>query len=136
MGKVSGFFLKTLTPGVLAGSLIAVKYAKDARQSKERIRRDYLLYAEWLKMKQKGESPGAYLRQNGWRRVAIYGMGAVGIRAATQVEFKAAFAEALTLNRPVVIDCQIDCDDKVWPMVAPGKAISEVFDEKDLEESK
>ncbi len=80
MGKVSGFFLKTLTPGVLAGSLIAVKYAKDARQSKERIRRDYLLYAEWLKMKQKGEPPGAYLRQNGWRRVAIYGMGAVGIR--------------------------------------------------------
>ncbi len=63
-------------------------------------------------------------------------MGAVGIRAATQEEFKAAFAEALTLNRPVVIDCQIDCDDKVWPMVAPGKAISEVFDEKDLEESK
>ena len=63
-------------------------------------------------------------------------MGAVGIRAATQEEFKAAFAEALTLNRPVVIDCQIDCDDKVWPMVAPGNAISEVFDEKDLEESK
>ncbi len=63
-------------------------------------------------------------------------MGAVGIRVATQEEFKAAFAEALTLNRPVVIDCQIDCDDKVWPMVAPGKAISEVFDEKDLEESK
>ncbi|MCI9614918.1 biosynthetic-type acetolactate synthase large subunit [Lachnospiraceae bacterium 62-26] len=63
-------------------------------------------------------------------------MGAVGIRAATQEEFKAAFAEALALNRPVVIDCQIDCDDKVWPMVAPGKAISEVFDEKDLEESK
>ncbi len=63
-------------------------------------------------------------------------MGAVGIRAATQEEFKAAFAEALTLRKPVVIDCQIDCDDKVWPMVAPGKAISEVFDEKDLEESK
>ena len=63
-------------------------------------------------------------------------MGAVGIRAATQEEFKAAFAEALTLRKPVVIDCQIDCDDKVWPMVAPGKAISEVFDEKDLEDSK
>ena len=63
-------------------------------------------------------------------------MGAAGIRAATQEEFKEAFAKALTLHRPVVIDCQIDCDDKVWPMVAPGKAISEVFDEKDLEEGK
>ena len=38
----------------------------------------------------------------------------------------------LTLNRPVVIDCQIDSDDKVWPMVAPGAAISEAFDEDDM----
>ncbi len=63
-------------------------------------------------------------------------MGAVGIRAATQEEFKEAFEKALTLGKPVVIDCQIDPDDKVWPMVAPGKAISEVFDEKDLEKDR
>lgn len=61
-------------------------------------------------------------------------MGAVGIRAQTEQEFKEAFEKALTLNRPVVIDCQIDADDKVWPMVAPGAAISEAFDEKDMEE--
>ncbi len=61
-------------------------------------------------------------------------MGAVGIRAATREEFQEAFAKALALGKPVVIDCQIDSDDKVWPMVAPGKAISEVFDEKDLAE--
>ena len=63
-------------------------------------------------------------------------MGAEGIRATTQEEFREAFARALTLGKPVVIDCQIDCDDKVWPMVAPGKAIDEVFDEKDLEKGK
>ena len=61
-------------------------------------------------------------------------MGAVGIRATSQQEFRAALEEALTLNKPVVIDCQIDSDDKVWPMVAPGAAISEAFDEKDLNE--
>ena len=59
-------------------------------------------------------------------------MGAVGIRVTTQAEFKDAFAKALELNRPVLIDCQIDSDDKVWPMVAPGAAISEAFDEEDL----
>ncbi len=59
-------------------------------------------------------------------------MGAEGIRAESQEEFKEAFAKALTLNRPVVIDCQIDSDDKVWPMVAPGAAISEAFDEEDM----
>lgn len=61
-------------------------------------------------------------------------LGAAGMRAVTQEEFKEAFAKALTLGKPVVIDCQIDSDEKVWPMVAPGAAISEAFDEKDLEE--
>lgn len=61
-------------------------------------------------------------------------MGAEGIRAESQEEFKEAFARALTLNKPVVIDCQIDSDDKVWPMVAPGAAISEAFDEEDMAE--
>ena len=59
-------------------------------------------------------------------------MGAEGIRAESQDEFRDAFAKALTLNRPVVIDCQIDSDDKVWPMVAPGAAISDAFDEEDM----
>ena len=59
-------------------------------------------------------------------------MGAEGIRATTQEEFKSAFEKAMNLGRPVVIDCQIDSDDKVWPMVAPGAAISEAFDEGDL----
>ena len=63
-------------------------------------------------------------------------MGAKGIRAASREEFKEAFSWALTLGKPVVIDCQIDCDDKVWPMVAPGAEISEAFDEKDLETEK
>lgn len=61
-------------------------------------------------------------------------MGAAGIRVSTREEFKEAFAKALSMNGPVVIDCQIDSDDKVWPMVAPGAAISEAFDEKDLNE--
>ena len=59
-------------------------------------------------------------------------MGAVGIRATSQQEFRAALEEALTLNKPVVIDCQIDSDDKVWPMVAPGASISDAFDEEDM----
>ena len=59
-------------------------------------------------------------------------MGATGIRATTKEEFSEAFAKALNANGPVLIDCQIDLDDKVWPMVAPGAAISEAFDEGDL----
>ena len=59
-------------------------------------------------------------------------LGAVGIRATTADEFRQAIRKAIELKKPVVIDCVIDCDDKVWPMVAPGTPISDVFDEKDL----
>ena len=59
-------------------------------------------------------------------------MGAVGMTVTTREEFTEAFAKALTMGRPVVIDCQIDKDEKVWPMVAPGAAISEAFSEEDL----
>jgi acetolactate synthase-1/2/3 large subunit len=60
-------------------------------------------------------------------------MGAKGLRAATQEEFASVFAEALSSDMPVLIDCVIASDDKVWPMVAPGDAISKAFSEEDLE---
>lgn len=63
-------------------------------------------------------------------------MGAVGIHVETQEEFRKAFAEAMHMDRPVLIDCQIDRDDKVWPMVSPGTPISEAFDEADFEAQK
>ena len=59
-------------------------------------------------------------------------MGATGIRATNREEFEEAMKQALSMKTPVVIDAVIDCDDKVWPMVAPGAAISEVFTEEDL----
>lgn len=62
-------------------------------------------------------------------------MGAKAVRATTREEFADAFKFALNAGGPVVIDRQIDSDDKVWPMVAPGAPISEAFDEKDLQEN-
>lgn len=58
-------------------------------------------------------------------------MGAKAKRVMTKEEFEAAFAEALESKVPYVIDCIIDSDDKVWPMVAPGTPINEAFDEED-----
>ena len=59
-------------------------------------------------------------------------MGAKGYRVTSQEEFKEAFKEALESEVPVLIDCIINCDDKVWPMVAPGEAISSSFTGEDL----
>ncbi len=59
-------------------------------------------------------------------------MGATGYRVTTREEFKKALELALASKTPVLIDCIIDCDDKVWPMVAPGAAISSSFTGEDL----
>ena len=63
-------------------------------------------------------------------------LGVKGVTVTSKEEFKTAFAEALTLGKPVLLDCQIDADEKVWPMVAPGAAIDEAFDEGDLNAQK
>ena len=63
-------------------------------------------------------------------------MGAKAKRVETIEEFETAFKEAVDSNEPYVLDCIIDSDDKVWPMVAPGGSISDAFNEEDLEKKK
>ena len=62
------------------------------------------------------------------------GLGAVGIRVTRKEEVGPAIEKAIALQTTVVIDCQIDCDDKVFPMVAAGAPLEDVFDEDDLKE--
>ena len=59
-------------------------------------------------------------------------LGAVGMRVTKISELKETLEKAIALGRPIVIDCQIDRDDKVFPMVPAGAAIEEVFDQDDL----
>ena len=60
------------------------------------------------------------------------GLGAKAYRITTKEEVEPTLLEAISLNVPVVIDCQIGTDDKVFPMVPAGKPIEEAFDEIDL----
>jgi acetolactate synthase-1/2/3 large subunit len=57
-------------------------------------------------------------------------MGARAYRITKREEVEGVLKEAIALNEPVLIDCIIDCDEKVFPMVAPGAAIEEVFSEE------
>ncbi len=61
------------------------------------------------------------------------GMGAKGYRVTDIESFENALKEAIELNIPCFIECVIDKDDKVFPMVSPGSAISEAFDRQDLD---
>ena len=60
-------------------------------------------------------------------------LGATGIRATDLKEFEKALKDAIKLNKPVVIDCIIDKDDKVWPMVPAGAPLETCFDQQDLD---
>lgn len=59
-------------------------------------------------------------------------MGAKAYRVTKKEELEPVLREAIELNIPVVIDCQIGNDDKVFPMCAPGAPISEAFSAEDL----
>ena len=63
-------------------------------------------------------------------------MGAVGIRVKSREEFSEALKKAIEMKTTVVIDCMIDCDEKVFPMVPAGANIEDAFDEDDLKQKK
>ncbi|MBQ8029842.1 MAG: biosynthetic-type acetolactate synthase large subunit [Clostridia bacterium] len=56
--------------------------------------------------------------------------GLKGIRTTTAEEFEAAFKEANATDGPVLIDCAIDCDEFVLPMLPPGGSMDDIITEK------
>ncbi len=60
------------------------------------------------------------------------GLGCEAIRVTTKEELAPAIEKAISLNAPVLIECVIQEDDKVFPMVPAGAPISDAFDEDDL----
>ncbi|HHU90456.1 MAG TPA: biosynthetic-type acetolactate synthase large subunit [Clostridiaceae bacterium] len=53
--------------------------------------------------------------------------GACGFNLTKKEDAERILTEALSLNRPVVINCEIDKDLKVWPMVPPGAALEDIM---------
>ena len=50
-----------------------------------------------------------------------------GFRAVTRETFVEAFASAVSERKPALIDCYMDIDEMVMPMVPSGKPIDEVM---------
>lgn len=59
-------------------------------------------------------------------------LGCTAIRVTTREEIQPAIEKAIALKAPVVIECMIPEDDKVFPMVPAGAPIAEVFDGDDM----
>lgn len=57
--------------------------------------------------------------------------GAEGYRTVTLEEFEEAFRKAYSTDGPVVIDCLIDKDEFVLPMLPPGGSMEDIITEKE-----
>ena len=55
--------------------------------------------------------------------------GAKGARASSKEELEKAAAEAFAGSGPFVIDCTVDCDEFVLPMLPPGGSIDDIITE-------
>ena len=53
-------------------------------------------------------------------------LGCAAIRVTKKDEVVPAIKRAIEMKAPVVIECVIDSDDKVFPMVSPGAALKEI----------
>ena len=60
------------------------------------------------------------------------GLGCTAFRVTKKEEVLPVIKKAMECKEPVVIECMIQSDDKVFPMVSPGAPIEEVFDGDDL----
>ena len=63
------------------------------------------------------------------------GMGAEAMRVTKMEEVEPALRHALSAKGPIVLDCWIDQDLSVFPMVPAGANIDEVFDEEDMKKN-
>lgn len=63
------------------------------------------------------------------------GLGCAAFRVTKKEELEAVLRRAIDLKGPVLVECIIPEDDKVFPMVPAGAPIEAVFDGDDLKEN-
>jgi acetolactate synthase-1/2/3 large subunit len=88
---------------------------------------------QWQKIFYKGRYSNTTLnRQTDFVKLAE-AYGAKGLRINTKDDVVSVLTEAFEYNGPVVVDCIIDQDAKVFPMVAPGAPINQIMTEDNIE---
>lgn len=86
---------------------------------------------QWQTLFYEGRYSQTILNDNVDFCVCAKGLGCDAYKVLSKDEFEKAFSLAVKNQRPALIECVIDEDDKVFPMVPGGAPISDVFDETD-----
>ena len=89
MKKVIGCILSGITGGLI-GAVITGKFLGKAMEEKikkiDKFKNYYSMLNEWLILKQQGKSIDEYLKNKGYKTIAIYGMGEMGCRLLDELE--------------------------------------------------
>lgn len=95
----------SLFVGIVIGIIGALQFA-EAEYKKERQRVEgveyfsqkhlkmFLVLNEWIKIKQEGKNLGSYFDENGYKKIAIYGMGYIGntlVQELKETEIQVAY---------------------------------------------
>nr|MCR4807882.1 acetolactate synthase large subunit [Lachnospiraceae bacterium] len=89
---------------------------------------------QWQTLFYEGRYSNTILTDKVDYQMVAKGLGCEAIKVTKKEELKDAVKKALSLNKPVLLECVIDSDDKVFPMVPAGAPIEEAFDADDLKE--
>lgn len=90
---------------------------------------------QWQKLFYEGRYSHTILEDKMNYAAVAEAMGVKGYTVDTCEAAEAALAEALASGHGAVIDCRIDKDDKVYPMVVPNGLLEDTFSEEDVEET-
>lgn len=79
----------SLLTGAVAGAFgigkIIGKRVEENQEISDKYRSLFLMMNQWVKVKQEGKDLTLYFEQNGYREIAIYGMGQVGTTLANEL---------------------------------------------------
>lgn len=87
---------------------------------------------QWQTLFYEGRYSNTVLTDKVDYQLVAKGLGCEAIKVTRKEELKDAVKKALSLDKPVLLECVIDSDDKVFPMVPAGAPIEEAFDADDL----
>lgn len=114
------FLVLGLALGLIKTIQIASKKVNKCKKQGEKNKQYYNLYDHWIELKNNNIAISGYFEQKGYKTIAIYGMGDVGVQFARELELLP------NITVKYVIDKNIYSDKVIFPKVDLGKDLPDV----------
>ena len=122
--------------GILISGNALMSEIKKQRKISSKYLTFFTLYDEWLSMKQRGKSVKEYFDMYGYKSVAIYGMGKMGMRFYQELRQEGINVSYVIDRNALHIDVDIECllPEGQFPM-ADAIVVTVVNDFKEIKDT-